>query len=633
MVSVQQASESGSRRNRTRFATAMISVVAMAVGVGAGLALVGLDLLPDDLSLLPGRDEAADAETPVSPDSGDCPNGNGSGVLRIAAAPEIAPALEDLAAGGDEMEESLRCQQIEIDAAPPSTIRAALSRGWVESSDGPPPHVWIPTTSTEVALARETSAASGMLQESPTSIARSPTVIAMPQPMAQAVGWPDAEFSWDAVAKLAANDNTWAERGHENWGPFKLSLVKGVESEPSMTSVAALIRAVGAIPSSPSSPEQTPEEQFEARAQLLLLERRVEYLGDSTQAQLELLGKADAEDELPQTVSALPLTEQEAWQFNRGGPDRDEPPTTPLAVWYPTDGGPDADYPYALLDASWSDQAANMAAAAFLDLLQSPEGQKGLQRFGFRDSSRQATPELTDRDTIRPDMALPEPERLDVAAVGPVLEAWRGLSQTGNLLSVFDVSGSMKTEVPGTGASRLELSIQGSIAGLALLDPNTINGLWEFSTDIGPNGRDYRELLPLGPLGGEINGVPRRDAAIAALRGLRPRNDTGLYDTIAAAYEHLQDNYQPDRINALVVFTDGKNDDDDGMSLPQLQAHLRELVDPAREVLILAVGYGPEADFEALNAVTTVTDGRLYALERPEDIRNVFIDVQTGGVG
>jgi Ca-activated chloride channel family protein len=611
----------------------MIFIVAMAVGVGAGLALVSLDLLPAGLDLLPDRDQVADAATPVSPGSADCPDGGESGVLRIAAAPEIAPALEDLAAGSSTMEESLRCREIKVVATPPSRVRAALSRGWVQTSDGAPPHVWIPTTSTEVALARETSAATDMLQASPASIARSPTVIAMPQPMAVAVGWPDAELSWNAVAKLAANENTWAGRGHKDWGLFKLSLVEGVESEPSMTSVAALTRAVGAIPSSPSSSEQTPEQGFEARAQLLLAERSVEYLGDSTQAQLELLREADANGELPQTVSALPLTEQQAWQFNQGEPGGHAPPTTPLAVWYPSDGGPDADYPYAVLDASWSDQAANVAAAAFLDLLQSPEGQQHLQRFGFRDSSRQTTPELSEQDTIRPDMALPEPEELDIAAVGQVLEAWRGLSQTGNILSVFDVSGSMKTEVPGTGASRLELSVQGSIAGLELLDPNTINGLWEFSTDIGPGGRDYRELLPLGPLGGEFNGVPRREAAIAALQGLRPRNDTGLYDTIAAAYEHLQDNYQPDRINTLVIFTDGKNDDDDGISLTQLQAHLRGLVDPAREVLILAVGYGPEADFEALNAVTTVTDGKLYVLERPEDIRNVFIDVQTGGVG
>jgi hypothetical protein len=82
-----------------------------------------------------------------------------------------------------------------------------------------------------------------------------------------------------------------------------------------------------------------------------------------------------------------------------------------------------------------------------------------------------------------------------------------------------------------------------------------------------------------------------------------------------------------------VVFTDGKNDDDDGLSLQQLQTQLREQVDPERQVLILAVGYGPEADFEALNAITTVTDGKLYQLQRPEDIRNVFVDVQTGGVG
>jgi hypothetical protein len=81
-----------------------------------------------------------------------------------------------------------------------------------------------------------------------------------------------------------------------------------------------------------------------------------------------------------------------------------------------------------------------------------------------------------------------------------------------------------------------------------------------------------------------------------------------------------------------VIFTDGKNDDDDGLSLQELQTELRDMVDPERPISVLAVGYGPEADFEALNAVTTITDGKLYPLDRPEDIRNVFIDVQTGGV-
>src|SRR5918992_1089040 len=96
------------------------------------------------------------------------------GVRRIAAAPELTPALEDLAAGSRQMEESLRCREIEVTSAPPSEIREALSRGWVEGSDGPPPHVWIPTTSTEVALTQASSAATDMLPDDPTSIARSP---------------------------------------------------------------------------------------------------------------------------------------------------------------------------------------------------------------------------------------------------------------------------------------------------------------------------------------------------------------------------------------------------------------------------------------------------------------------------
>ncbi|CAN5914151.1 hypothetical protein BH23ACT10_BH23ACT10_16720 [soil metagenome] len=67
-------------------------------------------------------------------------------------------------------------------------------------------------------------------------------------------------------------------------------------------------------------------------------------------------------------------------------------------------------------------------------------------------------------------------------------------------------------------------------------------------------------------------------------------------------------------------------------TLNRLQRRLRDLVDPQREVLFIGVAYGAEADFEALEAVTAITDGKLYTLDRPEDIRNVFIDVQTGGV-
>lgn len=598
-----------------------VAAGAAAVGFAVGLALVGLDVVPQ-------RSDPEPAPAPSS-DPG-CPDGDRV-ALRVSAAPEIAPAIRDVAEMGVPAEEALRCVDITVSATPPATVRSALARGWAENVDGPPPHVWVARTTTEVELARATAAAQ-LLPDDPTHLARSPSVIAMPQPMADELDWPDGELTWNDVAKLAAADDVWAERDRPDWGPFRLNLVEDVASEPSITAVAALTRAVGALPDTDQQTDTSDAQQFEARAQLLLLERRIGYLGQDTSSQLDRLRSLDQGDELLAAVSALPLTEQMVWQYN-GGPRDADPPPTPLAAWYPGDGGPDADYPYVQLDASWASSETDVAAGALLDALTSQDGIGRLRAHGFRDGARETTAELIEAAGLRPELAPPEPDRVPAQLVRPILQAWRGLSQTGNLLAVVDVSGSMATPVPGASATRLALSAQGLEAGIALTDPASSAGLWEFSTDL-DGDTDHRILVPIGPLDEEIEpGVTRQEAQIAAIRDLEPVADTGLYDTIAASYEYVLDNYEPGKLNAVIFFTDGKNDDDDGLTLQALQQRLRELVDPEREVLFIGVAYGAEADFEALNAVTTITDGKLYALERPEDIRNVFIDVQTGGVG
>jgi Mg-chelatase subunit ChlD len=139
--------------------------------------------------------------------------------------------------------------------------------------------------------------------------------------------------------------------------------------------------------------------------------------------------------------------------------------------------------------------------------------------------------------------------------------------------------------------------------------------------------------VPIGPLNEEVReGVTRQEAEIATIRELEPLADTGLYDTILASYEHMLDSFEPGKLNAVIFFTDGRNDDADGISLGQLRRRLRDLVDAERPVLFIGVAYGAEADFDVLNRVTKIAGGKLYELDRPEDIRDVFIDVQTGGV-
>src|SRR4029079_3368041 len=49
-----------------------------------------------------------------------------------------------------------------------------------------------------------------------------PLVIAMPKPMAEALGYPAKALGWSDILSLAQSDKGWAEFGHPEWGPFRL---------------------------------------------------------------------------------------------------------------------------------------------------------------------------------------------------------------------------------------------------------------------------------------------------------------------------------------------------------------------------------------------------------------------------
>ena len=105
-------------------------------------------------------------------------------------------------------------------------------------------------------------------------------------------------------------------------------------------------------------------------------------------------------------------------------------------------------------------------------------------------------------------------------------------------------------------------------AGIALstLPKTTKLGLWFFSIWIGAGDADYKQVAPIGRLD---DGAHR--AVVAAGAASLSRNisgGTGLYDTIWAAYPKAKQSYDPDRVNAVVVLTDGRNDDPGGLSRP-----------------------------------------------------------------
>ncbi len=54
----------------------------------------------------------------------------------------------------------------------------------------------------------------------PKDLVLSPVVVAMWQPMAEALGWPQKDLGWADIAALATSDKGWAAYGYPEWGAF-----------------------------------------------------------------------------------------------------------------------------------------------------------------------------------------------------------------------------------------------------------------------------------------------------------------------------------------------------------------------------------------------------------------------------
>lgn len=193
-------------------------------------------------------------------------------------------------------------------------------------------------------------------------------------------------------------------------------------------------------------------------------------------------------------------------------------------------------------------------------------------------------------------------------------------SARGRSLVALDVSGSMATRLPAGGTLFDTVRSTALLAMSALYDHTAI-GLWTFGSNLdGP--RDYREVVPIRRLKVNRKVLLKRVETIGPV----PGSGTGLYDTIAAGYREVLDTYEPGAVHSLVVMTDGKNDDEVGLSQRQLLTELKAAQDPEKPVLFVGVGFG-KADLPALQRVADVTGGRAVAVRDPLQMLGVLITI------
>ena len=126
------------------------------------------------------------------------------------------------------------------------------------------------------------------------------------------------------------------------------------------------------------------------------------------------------------------------------------------------------------------------------------------------------------------------------------------------VLLVLDVSGSMGEFAGSDNETKLDLAKAAASSALDEFKDTDQVGLWVFSTDLGGEHPNWREVVPIGEISEN-----RADLAAAIDRQI-PVSGTPLYEVTGVAYETMLDQYDPAMINAVVLLTDGINDDGDG---------------------------------------------------------------------
>jgi Ca-activated chloride channel family protein len=146
--------------------------------------------------------------------------------------------------------------------------------------------------------------------------------------------------------------------------------------------------------------------------------------------------------------------------------------------------------------------------------------------------------------------------------------------------------------------------------------------MWLFSTDM-VGTRPWKEVVPITPLS---SGRSRLQAAIPQITP-KKNGDTGLYDTALAAYKDVQKGWQAGRINSVILFTDGQNENPGGLTRDQLVANLKKIRDPQRPVRMVIVGIGNDVDRNELEAITDATDaGGVFIAPDPAKIGEIFLE-------
>jgi Ca-activated chloride channel family protein len=435
------------------------------------------------------------------------------------------------------------------------------------------PQVWVPDSSLWTARVADVPL------DTSGSFAVSPVVLATSRSAAAELGWDAKAPSWRAALAgdrpVARPDQATSAQGLVALAAVRSSLGDGADADNAVVA-AVLAAARGKAPA--------PEDALTAAAE-------------------------DAAD-----APLAPVSERQVLQANAED-------GAAVAV-YPAEGSPVLDYPVVRVGDPGDD--LRPAVDAVVRAMTSKAARDAARKAGFRGPDGSAPAGAGDTTGTREEA----PERLDVdpAAAQDLLARLAGLQTPSRLLAVFDVSTSM--EEPVGDGTRATLARDAAKSALGLFPAKTAIGLWFFAVEL-DGTKDWKPVAPMRTLDADVDGGTQAELLAEKLDGLPSRlkpGGTALYDTTLAAVRAARGDYDADAVNSVVIVTDGRQDDDDGLTLDQLLTRLRDETDPDRPVKVIGIALGPDADLAALEQIADAAGGAAYSAVEEEDLQTVLFD-------
>ncbi len=469
----------------------------------------------------------------------------GESILDVTVDPDIAAPVRTLAEQYNAAEPRVRdhCAKVRVTAKSSAAMVAGFAAGGAWDGElGPQPALWVPASSRSVEAAR----VPGLIEGDPISVATSPVVLAVAEPLRMALD--AAKVGWGDLPNL--QQGSLDVLGLSGWDGLRMAMPPTDATLAAATAVGATISGVDPLTVQAAGSGQV----------VSAVSGLAAGAPESADTNAALDAIAIAPRPADATVHAVAATEQQL-SAHMG-----------VVAYRPAGSAPVADHPAAIMSGSWVDQTQNLIAGVFADYLRAPEHAAVFADAGFAPASPASAPGAS-RDAL-------------VKVAGTLAHPVLGVQST----VLLDVSSSMSTS-DGSG-TRLSNSLGALRSTLNVMPPDFGLGVWTFGKNL-DGAKPYKVVTPTAPLSNTQRSA--LDTALGSVRATDTKTDQA-YPTLLAAYRAARADYADRRTNSLLLITDGP-DDDSSVTGAKLLADIAAATDktePVRIDIIVIGGAGTQ---------------------------------------